>query len=66
VTDGTAAAQSTTSTGDLSHYYSLKKTNDQRLQGGVSFDSFLAMKKNGDFKDFSLLANKQMQALFLQ
>jgi hypothetical protein len=66
VTDGTAAASSTTSTADLTHYYSLKKTSDQRLQGGVSFDSFLAMKQNGDFQDFSLLADKKMQALFLQ
>lgn len=55
MTDGTAAALGKTSTTDLSHYYSLKKKNDSRLQGGVSYDSFLAMKQKGEFEEFSLL-----------
>jgi hypothetical protein len=66
VTDGTAAALGKTSTSDLSHYYSLKKKNDSRVKGGVSYDSFLAMKQRGDFEDFSLLEDKQMKTLFLQ
>lgn len=60
VTDGTAAAQGLASTEDLSHYYSLKKKSDERLRGGVSYDSFLAMKQNGAFEDFALLEDKQM------
>ena len=66
MSDGTAAAANMTSTKDLTHFFSLKKKNDKRLMGGVSFDEFLAMKQNGDFEDFELLQDKQMQALFLQ
>jgi len=65
VTDGTAAASSNNSVADISHYFSLKKKGDARLKGGVSFDSFMEMKQNGDFEDFTLLQDKQMQALFL-
>ena len=66
VTDGTAAATSTTNTADISHYYSLKKKNDSRLRGGVSFDKFMSMKQAGEFEEFTLLEDKQMKALFLQ
>ena len=66
VQDGTAAATNVTSTADLTHFFSLKKKNDQRLKGGVSFDSFLAMKQNGEIEDFKLHEDKQMKALFLQ
>ena len=66
MTDGTAAAQSLTHVDDLSHYYTLKKKGDKRLQGGVSFNKFMTMKQNGDFEDFTLLKDSQMQALFLQ
>ena len=66
VTDGTAAAQSTTSTSDLTHFFSLKKKSDKRLQGGASYEQFLAMKQNGEFEDFNLLEDKRLQALFLQ
>ena len=65
VTDGTAAAAGST-TEDVSHYYTLKKTQDARVKGGVSFDSFLAMKQNGELEDFKLHENKQMSAMFLQ
>lgn len=66
MTDGVAAATGTSSTDDLSHYYSLKKKNDSRTRGGVTFEQFLAMKQNGDFEDFTLLQDQQMQAMFLQ
>jgi len=66
VQDGTAAAANSTSTSDLTHFYSLKKKNDSRLKGGVSFDAFLAMKQNGEIEDFNLHEDKQMKALFLQ
>lgn len=66
VTDGASAATGISSTEDLSHYYTLKKSNDQRVKGGVTFEQFLSMKQNGDFEDFTLLENKQMKALFLQ
>ena len=38
VQDGTAAATDSASTKDLTHFFSLKKKNDSRLMGGVSFD----------------------------
>ena len=67
VADGAAAAASgNTSTNDLTHFFSLKKKNDSRLRGGVSYDQFLSMKQNGEFDEYSLLEDKQMQALFLQ
>ena len=66
VADGTAAAADTTSATDLSHFFSLKKKNDSRLRGGVSFEQFLTMKQNGEFEEFQLLEDKQMKALFLQ
>ena len=67
VTDGTAAAQSTTHTADLSQYFMLKKKMDKRVKGGVSFESFMAMKEAGDFdNDKPLFEDKQMQAMFLQ
>ena len=65
-TDGVSAATNANSVDDLSHYYSLKKKNDSRVRGGVSFDKFLAMKQSGDFEDFTLREDKQMQAMFLQ
>jgi|Transcript_39330 predicted patatin/cPLA2 family phospholipase len=65
VTDGTKAA-SETSTEDLTQFFSLKKKNDARVQGGVSYDTFLSMKQNGEFEDFKLHEDKQMQAMFLQ
>ena len=67
MTDGTAAVQSPTHTADLSQYLMLKKKQDGRLRGGVSFDSFIAMKSNGDFDNVkNLFEDKQMQAMFLQ
>ena len=67
VTDGTAAAQAdSTNTADFTQYLTLKKKGDNRVKGGVSFDSFLSMKQNGVFEDYNLLEDKQMQALFLQ
>ena len=67
LTDGAAAAQSTTNTADLSQYFMLKKKMDKRLRGGVSFETFLDMKAAGDFDDVKdLFQDKQMQAMFLQ
>jgi len=66
VTDGTAVAATPSHTLDLSQYYSMKKKQDARLKGGVSFDSFLAMKQNGEFDEFKLHEDKQMAAMFLQ
>ena len=66
VSDGTSSAQSPTSASNFTHFLSLKKKNDSRLAEGVSYDSFLTMKQNGDFEDFTLFEDKQMKALFLQ
>ena len=67
MTDGTAAAQAdSTNTADFTQYLTLKKKGDSRVMNGVSFDSFLSMKQNGEFEEYSLLEDKQMQALFLQ
>ena len=66
VTDGTAAANGTASAEDFTHYLTLKKKQDSRVQGGVSFDSFMSMKQNGEFEDFTLSEDKQMKAMFLQ
>ena len=67
VTDGTAAAQSTTHTADLSQYFMLKKKMDKRVRGGVAFETFMSMKEAGEFdSDKSYLEDKQMQAMFLQ
>ena len=67
VTDGTAAAQAdSTNTTDFTQYLTLKKKGDKRIMGGVSFDTFLSMKQNGDIEEYNLLKDKQMQALFLQ
>lgn len=65
MSDGTAAATNPSNTADLSHYMSLKKQNDKRM-GNASYDEFLSMKQNGDFVDFNLLEDKQMQVEFLQ
>ena len=65
VTDGTAAAAEDT-TLNLSQYYSMKKKQDARVKGGVSFDSFMSMKQNGELEDFKLHEDKQMAAMFLQ
>ena len=66
VTDGSTATTACNSNGDLSQYYSLKKKNDSRVRGGVSFESFQQMKSAGAFEDFNMLEDKQMKALFLQ
>ena len=66
VTDGTAAAASPSHTLDLSQYYSMKKKQDARVKGGVSFESFLAMKQAGEFEEFNLHEDKQMASMFLQ
>ena len=66
VTDGTAAANGQASPAAFSHYLSLKKKQDERVKGGVTYDQFLSMKQNGDFEDFALLDDKQMAAMFLQ
>ena len=65
VTDGKAAATNPSNTADLTHYFGLKKKNDSRM-GNASFDTFLQMKQNGDFEEFNLLKDKQMQVEFLQ
>lgn len=45
----------------------LKKKMDKRVRGGVTFDSFMAMKEAGDFEnDKPLFEDKHMQAMFLQ
>jgi len=66
VTDGVDAAGSSTSAADVSQFFGLKKMNDSRLADGVTFDNFMSMKQNGMFEEFSLLEDKQLQALFLQ
>ena len=65
VTDGTAAATNAQSTTDLTQFFVLKKKNDSRM-GNATFDQFLQMKQNGDFEEFNVLEDKQMQAEFLQ
>ena len=67
MTDGAAAAASTTQVSDLSQYFMLKKKMDKRLRGGVSFDTFMEKKEAGEFDDVTdLFADKQVQAMFLQ
>lgn len=68
VSDGTAAAQSTSSVdvANLTHFFSLKKKSDKRVKGGVSYDQFMEMKQNGEFEEFDLHSDKMMAALFLQ
>jgi len=66
VTDGTASSTSTTAVEDLTHFFSLKKKNDKRLRGGVSYDTFMTMKQNGEIEAFNMHEDKMMQALFLQ
>ena len=66
MTDGAAAVQSPSHTQDLSQYFMLKKKMDKRIRGGVSFDSFMAMKANGDFDGENMFEDKHMQAMFLQ
>ena len=65
VTDGTAAAGSN-STGDLTHFFSLKKKNDKSVRGGVTYDQFMEKKNNGELEEFSLHEDKQVKAMFLQ
>ena len=66
VTDGASAAQNASSTAELTHFYSLKKKGDKRLQGGKTFEEFLQMKQEGQFGDFNLQEDTVLQALFLQ
>jgi len=66
VSDGVAEANAS-STDDLTHYFALKKKHDQRLKGGVSFEKFLEMKKNGEFDAaFKLTEDKYFKSIFLQ
>ena len=44
----------------------MKKKQDARVKGGVSFESFLAMKQAGEFEEFNLHEDKQMASMFLQ
>jgi len=65
VTDGTAAATNSSNTVDTMQFFSLKKKNDARI-GTANYDSFLSMKQNGEFEEFNLLEDKNMQSEFLQ
>lgn len=47
------------------HYFSLKKSQDQRVNG-VKFDQFVEMVENGVFESYNLLEDDNMKALFLQ
>ena len=49
----------------MTQFFVLKKKNDIRM-GNATFDQFLQMKQNGDFEEFNVLEDKQMQAEFLQ
>lgn len=64
VSDGKAAASNPNGISDFTHYITLKKKNDSRL-GNASFDSFLEMKQNGEFEEYNLLTDRQMQLEFL-
>ena len=66
VTDGAASATSPTDADDLMHFFTLKKKNDKRLRGGVSYDAFMGMKQNGEIEEFKLHEDKMMAAMFLQ
>ena len=67
LTDGASAVASTTHTAELSQYFMLKKKQDKRVRGGVSFDTFMTMKAAGEFdSDKALFEDKVMQAMFLQ
>jgi hypothetical protein len=68
--DGIAAASNPAAqqkaTEDTFHFFSLKKKLDPRVKG-ISFESFQQMKAAGDFEqEYSPLADKHLQALFLQ
>jgi len=65
VTDGTAAAKNETNTADLNQFFTLKKKNDVRM-GNASYNTFLAMKQNGDFEEYNMFEDEKMQAEFLQ
>ena len=60
-----SAAAGPQSVNDTFHYYSLKKTQDNRIDG-MSFDDFVAAKLNGLFGEYNLLEDKTMQNMFLQ
>ena len=64
--DGKASvAAGPQSISDTFHYFSLKKKGDQSVNG-IGFEQFVSMKANGDFGEYNVLEDEQMQALFLQ
>ena len=46
--------------------WSLKKKADKRVRGGVSYETFLQMKADGEFEDFDLHSDNVLSAMFLQ
>ena len=60
-----SAAAGPKSINDTFHYFSMVKTNDERVNG-VTFDEFVEKKANGLFGEYNLLEDKYMQNMFLQ
>ena len=60
-----SAAAGPQSISDTFHFFSLKKKRDSRVKN-VTFEEFVDMKANGDFEEYNVLDDQQMQAMFLQ